>query len=319
MRDGDADAAAARLASIDLGTNTVRLLVVELGGRGAWRVVEQDQRVTRLGEGLSATGRLAEAPMARTAATVAEYVQRAARAGARATRVIATSAVRDADNGGEFASALERATGVPVEVVSGEAEARLTVRGIVAGLGGDRGLMLAFDIGGGSTEFILARDGHVVDAVSLRLGVVPLAERHPFPGPVPPSQFRALHEAVRLRLEAELPRPLRRAGVETIVGTAGTVTTLAALDLGLPTYDAARVQGHRLERAAIERLRDRLGALDVGQRAALPCLEPGRADLIVPGVAIVLATLDATGTGAVVASDWGLREGIMAEAVERWR
>ncbi len=308
-----------RLAGIDLGSNTVRLLVVEVGDAGGWRVVDQDQRVTRLGEGLASSGRLGEAPMARTTVAIAEYVARAARAGARETRIIATSAVREAANGGDFVAALERATGARVDVVSGEDEARLTVRGIAAGLGRAAGSMLAFDIGGGSTEFTLARDGRVAAAVSLGLGVVPLAERYPFPGPVEGPRYRALEREVRERLAAELPPAIRRSGLADLVGTAGTVTTLAALDLGLAAYDAARVQGHRLARAAVVRLRDRLGALTVRERGDLRCLEPGRADLIVPGVAIVLAALDVTGTTGVVVSDWGLREGIMAEAVERWR
>jgi exopolyphosphatase/guanosine-5'-triphosphate,3'-diphosphate pyrophosphatase len=305
-----------KLASIDLGTNTVRLLIIEARGQ-PWTVVEQDQTVTRLGEGLAVTGRLGEGPMARTAVVVGDYVNRARMARATEIRIIATSAVREAANGREFAATIARATGVGVRVVSGQDEARLTVLGIVRGLGCRAGLLLAFDIGGGSTEFVRARDGRVEAAVSLTLGVVPLAERYPFPGAVDRVRYQALEDEIRHRLVAELPPAIRGAGVTDLVGTAGTVTTLAALDLGLSQYDAARVHGHRLGRAAIERLRDQLGALTVAGRATLPCLEPGRADLIVPGVAIVLAALDATGTAGVVVSDWGLREGIMAEALER--
>jgi len=308
-----------RLASIDLGSNTVRLLVVEVGDAGGWRVLEQDQRVTRLGEGLAASGRLGPIPMARTADAVGQYAARAARAGAQEIRVIATSAVREAANGADFVATLERATGVSVRVVSGGDEARLTVRGIAAGLGRFADRMLAFDIGGGSTEFTLVRDGEVVSTVSLELGVVPLAERYPFPAAVDQARYRALEDEVHGRLAAELPAAIRESGLADLVGTAGTATTLAALDLGLDTYDAARVQGHRLTRSASERLRARLAALTVRERGELPCLEPGRADLIVPGVAIVLAALDVTGTTGVVVSDWGLREGIMAETIERWR
>jgi exopolyphosphatase/guanosine-5'-triphosphate,3'-diphosphate pyrophosphatase len=316
MRAAGRPVAGRRLASIDLGTNTVRVLIVEATGE-PWTVVEQDQMVTRLGEGLAVTGRLGETPMARTTAVVDAYVDRARRAGAAEIRIIATSAVREAANGAEFAAALERKTGAGVRVVSGPEEARLTVLGIVRGLGPWIGPLLAFDIGGGSTEFVRARDGRVEAAVSLTVGVVPLAERYGFPGPVDRARYRALEDEIRERLMAELPPAIRQAGVPDLVGTAGTVTTLAALDLGLARYDVTRVHGHRLGRAALERLRDRLGALTVEQRAALPCLEPGRADLIVPGVAIVLAALDATGTAGVVASDWGLREGIMVEAIER--
>jgi exopolyphosphatase/guanosine-5'-triphosphate,3'-diphosphate pyrophosphatase len=308
-----------RLATIDLGTNTVRLLVVDVSSTGRWHSIVQDQRVTRLGESLTASGRLGDVPMARTAGVVTEYVRQATDAGASAVRIVATSAVREAANGRDFATALEHATGQAIEIVSGGDEARLTIRGIVAGLGASPETLLAFDIGGGSTEYILARAGRVETAVSLRLGVVPLTERHPFPARVDGARYRAMESAIRDRLRRELPGALRSSGARHLVGTAGTVTTLAALDLGLTTYDAGRVQGHRLSRAVIETLRDRLCALTQDERAALPCLEPGRADLIVPGVAIVLASLDVTQTEAVVVSDWGLREGIMAEAIDRLR
>jgi exopolyphosphatase/guanosine-5'-triphosphate,3'-diphosphate pyrophosphatase len=282
-----------------------------------WRTVIAEQRVTRLGEGFRSTGILADAAAARTAATVAEYVTRARGAGAVRVAVVATSAVRDAANGGAFVRDLERTTGVRVRVISGEEEARLTLAGIMAGLGALPGAAVAFDIGGGSTEYILARNGTLVAAASLRLGVVPLAERFPFPGPVDPDRYGALRAEVDAQLARELPRALATTRIDTLVGTAGTVTTLAALDLGLREYDAARVQGHALSRVAVERQRRRLAALDVAGRAALPCLEPGRADLIVVGVAIVEATLDRWGSERLIVSDWSLREGVVAEVAAR--
>jgi len=303
-----------RLATIDLGTNTVRLLIADVVGRGRWQIVEADQRVTRLGEGLAATGRLGEAPAARTAATVREYAERARRRDVERLAIVATSAVREAANGREFAAALERATGESVDVVSGEREAALTLAGVLGGLGdvpGADGDTIVFDIGGGSTEYIRAHARVAVATVSLRLGVVDLAERHPFPGPVEPQRYRALRDEIAARLAAEVPASIRDTRVARLVGTAGTATTLAALDLGLTHYDPVRVQGHTLSRRAIEGQLARLGALTVGQRASLPCLEPGRADLIVPGTAIVLATLDLFGVDAMMVSDWGLREGIL--------
>lgn len=308
-----------RLATIDLGTNTVRLLVVEVDETGRWRVIHQDQRVTRLGEGLARSGRLGEAPAARTAAVVAEYVRRAGDRAADPIRIVATSAVREAANGGDFARAIETMTGRPVEIVSGEDEARLTVLGILRGLGRTPPTLLAFDIGGGSTEFIVARDGRIVATRSLKLGVVPLAERYPFPERMERVRYQRMEAEIRDRLRRELPAEIRDSGAADLVGTAGTVTTLAALDLALTEYDPSRVQGHRLSRAAVEALLERLGRLSVTERGRLPCLEPGRADLIIPGVAIVLAALDVTGARDVVVSDWGLREGIVADAVERRR
>jgi len=273
--------------------------------------------VTRLGEGLAASGVIAPEPGERTAAVVAAYVRRAEDAGAETVRIVATSAVRTAANGPAFAAALAQRTGYAVEVVSGEEEARLTVLGILQGLAPAPEPMVAFDVGGGSTEVVLARAGRVVAAQSLALGVVPLAERYPFPGPVEAPRWDALRAEVRARLTRELIPAVRSAGVAALVGTAGTVTTLAALDLGLEAYDARRVHGHRLGRAALARLRARLGALTLAERAALPCLEPGRADLIVPGLAIVEAVLEVTGAHEVLTSDWGLREGVVADTLAR--
>lgn len=306
-----------RLATIDLGSNTVRFLVAEVTPPRGWSVVDHAQSVTRLSEGLAASGRLGEAPMARTLAVVAAYVDRATRAHADDVRIVATSAVRDAANGRSFGAALERTTGRRVDVVSGLDEARLTLRGVAHGLGPLPGRTVTFDIGGGSTEFILARDGAFATAVSLRLGVVPLAERYPFPEPVDRDRYRAMTHEVADRLERELPPEIHRARPDRLVGTAGTMTTLAALDLDLVEYDPARVQGHPLGREAVERLRERLGRLPLAARAALPCLEPGRADLIVPGIAIVTATMDALGVETLVVSDSGLREGIVADTLER--
>jgi len=300
-----------RLAVIDLGTNTVRLLIADVRPDGPWTRVHAEQQVTRVGEGLRATGVLGDAPMARTAAVVATYVAHARAAGARAVRVVATSAMREARNGFAFAARLAADTGERVEIISGDEEARLTLRGLRRGLSLDAGVVVAFDIGGGSTEYVLARDGALIAAVSLQLGVVPLAERYPFPTRLDVARYTALLDEIRGRLRTELPPALAAASIDVLVGTAGTVTTLAALDLGLTTYDPERVHGHRLTGAAIDRLLARLGALTVEERGALPCLEPGRADLIIPGTAIVVATMERMGADGVVVSEYGLREGIM--------
>lgn len=305
-----------RLATIDVGSNTVRLLVADVLGAASWRLVDQDQTVTRLGEGLARSGRLGEAPMTRTLAAVRAYVERGAGLGARDVRIVATSAVREAANGREFATAIEAATGRAVEVVSGETEARLTLRGVRSALGELAGSILTFDIGGGSTEYVLADGDSIRSMASLRLGVVPLAERFPFPGPVDAPRYRALCDEIRSRLDGELPAAIRTARVGHLVGTAGTVTTLAALDLGLVHYDGARVQGHVLSRAAVDGLAARLGRLTVAERAALPCLEPGRADLIVPGTAIVTVTMDLARVEHLRVSDYSLREGLLLEAMD---
>lgn len=292
------------------------MLVADVLGATDWRVVDQDQTVTRLGEGLAHAGRLGEAPMARTLAAVRAYVERGKGLGARGVYIVATSAVREASNGRAFAATIEAATGRRVDIVSGETEARLTLRGVRCGLGELAGSMLTFDIGGGSTEYVLADGDAIRSMASLRLGVVPLAERFPFPGAVDARHYRALCDEIRARLDGELPAAIRTARVHHLVGTAGTVTTLAALDLGLTRYDSTRVQGHVLSRAAVDALAARLGRLTVAERAALPCLEPGRADLIVPGTAIVTVTMDLVRAGGLKVSDYGLREGLLMEAFD---
>ncbi len=313
---GASSFSAMRLCAIDVGSNTVRLLVADVIDAATWRIADQDQTITRLGENLARTGVLGEAPMARTLAAVGEYVERAARLGARDIRIVATSAVREASNGRVFAAAVERVTSRRVDVATGEVEARLTLRGVRHGLGPLAGLVLTFDIGGGSTEYVLSEDETIRSMVSLRLGVVPLAERFPFPGVVDPEVYRELLDEVRRRLAGELPEAIRAARVTHLVGTAGTVTALAALDLGLVRYDPDRVQGYALRRAAVERLLARLCGLTVEERATLPCLEPGRADLIVPGTAIVMATFDQIGIDELRVSEFGLREGVLVDAIE---
>ena len=300
-----------RLAVIDLGTNTVRLLVAELPAGGAWTPVHAEQQVTRLGEGLRPGGALGEEPMTRTACAVLAYVAKAREGGAASVRVVATSAVREASNGRAFAARLATDTGARVDVITGDDEARFTLRGLQRGLAPPAGPMIGFDIGGGSTEYVLARGGDLEAAVSLRLGVVPLAERFPFAERVDPERYTMLLNEIRGRLAREIPPAIAASPIDVLVGTAGTVTTLAALDLGLTTYDPARVHGHRLTRAAVASQLARLGALTVAARGALPCLEPGRADLIVPGTAIVVATMELWRVDALVVSEYGLREGIM--------
>jgi len=301
-----------RVATVDLGTNTVRLLVVE-ARPPEWRPLLETQRVTRLGEGQAARGALGGAPMRRTTHVVAEFVERARALGAAEIRIVATSAVREASNRDDFVAAVREACGRSVEVISGEEEARLTLLGVSAGLPALGGSFLLFDIGGGSTEFVVAESARPAGLVSLRLGVVALAERHTDAGPVDVRQLARLEAAIDQALSAGLVPAISAARSPELVGSAGTVTTLAALDLELRAYDAARVQGHRLTKRAVEVQLTRLAGLTVSERAALPCLEPGRADLIVPGAAICLAVLTHLDFDSLIVSDRGLREGILYE------
>jgi len=309
---------ARRLATVDLGTNTVRVLVVEVQG-DRWSSLHEAQRVTRLGQGQAAAGKLLPEPMRRTAEAVAAFAASARALGAKEIHVVATSAVREAANREEFAALVRAVAALEVEVVSGEEEARLTLLAVSAALPDLGGSFILFDIGGGSTEFVAAADGRARAAVSARLGVVALAERFMDGDPAPPERLRLMRRAVESRLESELPPAITSAGRTALVGTAGTVTTLAALDLGLERYDGDRVHGHILTRPAVEALLERLAALRLEERALLPCLEPGRADVVIPGTVICLCVMEMLGRESIVVSDRGLREGILHSILEGQR
>jgi exopolyphosphatase / guanosine-5'-triphosphate,3'-diphosphate pyrophosphatase len=301
-----------RLATIDLGTNTVRLLVVQADGLD-WRTLHHAQQVTRLGEGQAGAGRLLDHPVRRTLDTVVEFIAAARRLGALEVHVVATSAVREAPNRDDLLARLRARTGGEVRVVTGEEEARLTLSGVAAALPELNGSFMLVDIGGGSTEFALARNGRATRAVSVRLGVVQLCEQFMDGGPVDPARFTRMQRLIEERLAADLPSEIAAVSSAALVGTAGTVTTLAALDLGLPAYDPDRVHRHVLRRAAVDRLLAGLGAMTVAERAKIPCIEPGRADVLVPGMAICLAILTTLARESLVVSDQGLREGIVRE------
>jgi exopolyphosphatase/guanosine-5'-triphosphate,3'-diphosphate pyrophosphatase len=281
--------------------------------------VHGEQVVARLGEGLHRAGILQGEAMTRALDAVRAYRDRARGLGAERVLVVATAAVREAGNRDEFVGRLTAEPGIEVRVVNGDEEARLALLGVAAGL--PAGVARAqspyavLDVGGGSTELIVARGSRYVAAVSVRLGVVPLVERFLHADPVDWAEYSACAEHVSARLAAEAWPELRPLAPRLLVGTAGTITTLAALDLALVSYDPARVQGHRLTAEAIRRLLYRLGALHVAERARLPGLEPGRADLIIPGIAVTLAVLAGLGLDALRVSDSGLREGILLEAV----
>ena len=302
-----------RLATIDLGTNTVRLLVVEVTDPSRWHTLDQDQAITRLGEGLVRSGVLSEAAIARTVSQVKTYCQKAEQFGSNEILLVATSAVREAKNQTTILQEIEAATGRTVRVVSGEEEAQLTFLGACYGLDPPTGTWVLMDIGGGSTEFILAEQDRILGAISLQLGVVPLVETFVRADPVDWTEYAILSASVETRLVHEIPQDFFARPLSGMIGTAGTVTALAALDQRLEVYLSERVQGYRLHRHRIEKLLAFLGSLRLDERAHLPCLEPGRADLIIPGIAICLETMRVFNLEHLTVSDYGLREGILVE------
>jgi len=310
----------ARCAAIDVGTNTVLLLVAERRGPGLVPVVER-ARITRLGRGVDASGRLDAAAIAETAACLGDYAAEARALGARDIACVATSAARDAANGAEFFAAVRAAAGLVPEVISGQEEARLVYRSAWRdfGLGGGPGLpgglpLAVLDVGGGSTEFTWGDGPEPRGRQSLQLGAVRLSERLPSDDPPGSAGLQALKRAAATALAglgklqgiAELP------GVR-LVGVAGTVTTLAAVRQALPAYDAERVHGSALGLDDVDALLERLAALSLERRRRLPGMEPRRADVILAGGAIVAEAMRRTGFATLTVSDHGVRWGLAWE------
>ena len=312
-----------RVAAIDVGTNTVRLLVGEPDGAGGYRPIFAAQEITRLGQGLSPDRLLQGEPIRRTLAVLEWFRRLADSHGATRTAVIGTSALREARNRQEFLRRARMEMGLDVRVISGEEEARLTLRGMRAALPAVGyplgGRLLLMDIGGGSTEFLLADGDAILATASTGLGVVKLTEAHVRHDPPVPAELTAIHDVVAARLArlcAEgFPGLGPAAAVPAIafVGTAGTLTTLAAIDLSLTSYDPGRVNGHRLTRDRVEALLRELASLPLVRRRGIPGLEPARADVIVAGALVCLGAMETLGFPTIVVSDGGLREGILLD------
>lgn len=297
-----------RVAAVDLGTNSTRLLVADVEG-GRVEDLARETRITRLGEGVDGRRRLLPVPIARVRNCLSDFRRRADSLGAERTLLVATSAVRDAENGEAFLGEIEWSYGFATRLVSGEEEAALTYRGVTAGRGLDPGTIVV-DLGGGSTEVIA--DGL---RISLDIGSVRLTERFFVSDPPTQVELEDAAAAVRALLAERVPDDVR-ASTTAAIGVAGTVTTLAALDLGLVEYDRERVHGHRIGSAAVDELFARLAALPLAARREVPGLEPERAPMIVGGFLIVRELLRHFGLDALEVSEHDLLDGVALEAAE---
>jgi exopolyphosphatase/guanosine-5'-triphosphate,3'-diphosphate pyrophosphatase len=287
----------APIAVVDLGTNSTRLLVAEVED-GRVRELERRSVVTRLGEGVDASGRLADAAMERVFDTLAEYRELIDRHGAETVVAVATSAVRDSGNGDEFRDALSERFGIDAQIISGDQEARLTFLGATAGREPDV-TTLVIDIGGGSTELVIGPPGDDPDFhVSTQAGSVRQSERHLDDDPPTPEQLDALRREVRGIIDEAVPRELR-ADVDLGIAVAGTATQLASIDLRLDERDSERADGHTLTRDATERMLSMLASKPLVERKQVKGLDPDRAPTIVAGAAILLEAMAAFDLGAV--------------------
>ncbi len=283
-----------RVAAVDCGTNSLRLLVADVDrDRGEVTDVARRMEVVRLGQGVDQTGRLAPEALERTIGVLRDYAGIITRSGAQAVRMVATSATRDADNAAEFVHRVKEVLGVAPEVLTGSEEAMLAFTGATAELAGadDGGLYLVADIGGGSTEFVLGgaasvaaaavtgRAESAVRAISVNIGCVRMTERHLHGDPPPAAEVAAAAADIDAALDTVAAAlPVRQAG--TLVGLAGSVTTVAAIAMGLPAYDAARLHHARVSAADVYAVTRGLLAQTRAARAAVSVMHPGRVDVI---------------------------------------
>jgi exopolyphosphatase/guanosine-5'-triphosphate,3'-diphosphate pyrophosphatase len=293
-----------RVAAIDCGTNSVRLLVSD-GGRDVVRRMQ----IVRLGEGVDRTGRIAAGAIARTRKALEEYAAQLRELGAERVRMVATSASRDASNAAEFQAMVRDVLGVDPEVISGEEEAHLSFTGAVAGLPADaEPPYLVVDIGGGSTEFVLGTDDAEA-AVSVDIGCVRMTERHLHGDPPPAAEIAAAEADIRAHVDQALAVvPGQQA--KTLVGLAGSVTTVAGIALGLTKYDSDVIHHARIGYPDVARVTADLLAATRAERLANGVMHPGRADVIGAGALVLRTVMERAGADSVVASEHDILDGV---------
>ncbi|WP_433571554.1 exopolyphosphatase [Streptomyces sp. CA-251247] len=297
-----------RVAAVDCGTNSIRLLVAD-ADPATGELVDLDRRMTivRLGQGVDRTGRLAPEALERTFAACREYADVIKEHGAQKVRFVATSASRDAENRGDFVRGVLDILGVEPEVITGDQEAEFSFTGATKELAGDEE-RLVVDIGGGSTEFVIGR--RTVEAArSVDIGCVRLTERHVRSDPPAAAEVAAIRADIEAALDlAELTVPLSGAG--TLVGLAGSVTTVAGIALGLDAYDSTAIHHARISYEKVAEVTRRLLESTHDERAAIPVMHPGRVDVIAAGALVLLAVMERIGAGEVVVSEHDILDGI---------
>jgi exopolyphosphatase/guanosine-5'-triphosphate,3'-diphosphate pyrophosphatase len=312
------------LAGIDIGTNTLRLLVAETGP-DAFQEIYADRKVTRLGQDLDQKGMLSHEAENRSLKVLDDFAEKSRHYAALHTEAIGTSALRSASNAATFIKDIKNRTGLDIRVITGKEEARFTLIGVVRalkgrGTGNRNPLESAFviDIGGGSTEIILTRAGEEPSLASLPLGAVYLTDRYLKNEPPTAKEMEQLKCVVKDTLEQH--DAITKSGTGgTFIGTAGTITTLAAMDLSLSEYDADKINGHILTKRTVDSIVRKLAASTLEERRAIPGLEQGREDIILAGAVVAQEIMERFGFTTMLVSDWGLREGIVLDLYERHR
>jgi exopolyphosphatase/guanosine-5'-triphosphate,3'-diphosphate pyrophosphatase len=301
-----------RVAGIDCGTNSIRLLIADLEGTVMTADLHREMRVVRLGEGVDRTGRLAPQAIDRTRAALVDYAATIERFGVERVRMVATSASRDAANADDFQAMVHEVLGAEPEVITGLAEAQLSFVGAAAGLPPLPDPVLLADIGGGSTELVLGStaERRVLAAHSMDVGCVRMTERHLRSDPPAPAEIEATLADLNAALErAAADVPLLHSAA-AFVGVAGTVTTIVAIALELPAYDPVAIHGSRIGYPAVAEVAERLLGMSHEERAALPVMHPGRVDVIGGGALVLRTVMEFAGAAEVIASEHDILDGI---------
>jgi exopolyphosphatase / guanosine-5'-triphosphate,3'-diphosphate pyrophosphatase len=304
-----------RVAVVDIGTNSTRLLLADVNRDGV-RELDRRSIVTRLGEGLEATGELNPEPRERVFRVLEQYAAAIDEARADVRTAVLTSAVRDAANGDAFTDEVRDRFGLDAATISGDEEARLTFIGATAAREPSADPLLVVDIGGGSTELVVGSGDHVDFHVSTQVGVVRHSERHLHHDPPAPEELSALTQDVRAAIEDQLPEAVRDR-VGQVIAVAGTATMTAAMDLELEPYDSARVEGRVLSVDTLRAQLERLASMPLEQRREIRGLHPDRAPTIVAGVAILVQVLEAVGASEAEVSDRDILWGRALDAASR--
>lgn len=308
-----------RVAVVDIGTNSTRLLIADISDEGRLREVERWTKVTRLGHAVERTGVLADDAMERVLTTLTEYRELIDAHDAAPTVAVLTSAVRDAANGADFTERVRREHHLDARTIPGDEEARLTYLGATSQRPDDDTTpTVVIDIGGGSTEFVVGRGREVTFHVSTQAGVVRHTERHLAHDPPTTSELDALAADARAIFAANLP-PAVRHSAGAAISVAGTATSLAAIDLDLECYSTNKVHGHRLSLEACDRMLARLAALPEAERRQVRGLHPDRAPTIVAGAILLLEALSAFSLDRTEVSDQDILHGAALETVHRAR
>jgi len=303
-----------RVASIDIGTNTVRLLILETTPGGSLRELDQVSAITRLGKGMDTEKKILGDRMDETISVLTNFRDECRKFEPLTIRVVATSAVREASNQDYFVSQAKKETGLEIEVISWEEEAELMVKGVLWRLPNIEKDILIFDIGGGSTEYILVRGRQIVSAVGTQLGTVRLTDQFISHHPINVNEYKALETHLRKELKL-VKNQLSDFSPEVLVGTAGTVTTLAAIDGNFYPYDPEKVHGTSLTFKRVEELLEDLKKKSLAERMTMNTIEKGREDLIIVGGALVLEAMRIFECDLLIVSEHGLREGVVLDTL----